>query len=202
MYYQSEHNTSIVDYNAASSPHNLTMMTSFEMNGSVPLTAKQKLMERKEKDQQFQFLLTKVKQTNLNEKLAVRNHRASVYEKNPDQMSSEYQKKVKLQNRLKRGRRMNQEHFRTEQDRLDAYERERTFSQQPRLDYEKALVNHPTRLNYSTVLSQDRTFPACVSSVKAPVEMESHLELIKQRVLPNGANRKKTLSQKQPRNKS
>ena len=51
------------------------------------------------------------------------------------------------------------------------------------------LKDFPKKFNVAKCLSSDRTFPACVSPVKAPVQMVTHLELIKQRILPKAAQR-------------
>ena len=85
---------------------------------------------------------------------------------------------------------MNHKHYRSEQERLDAEKREvEDFKIKTQVNFEAMLKGYPKKFNVSKCLSSDRTFPSCVSPVKAPVEMVTHLELIKQRILPKAALR-------------
>ena len=52
------------------------------------------------------------------------------------------------------------------------------------VDFENLLKHYPTKFDVSKCLSADRTFPACKSSIKAPVELESHLQLIRNQIIP------------------
>ena len=130
---------------------------------------------------QFQQLLNNVRNANLSNSLSLRMNRAEMYDqKRPQQMSTEFQKKQALQNRLKRGRLMHQKHYKTEKERLEAEEKEMSAAKKANLvDFESLLKNYPKKFDVSKCQSTERTFPSCTSPVKAPVEMMTHLELIK-----------------------
>ena len=55
------------------------------------------------------------------------------------------------------------------------------------------MKHYPTKFDVSKCLSADRTFPACKSSVKAPVELESHLTLIRNQIIPPSGRNNKTI---------
>ena len=80
---------------------------------------------------------------------------------------------------------MHQEHFRTERERQVAeMAGQEALRKETFVDFENLLKNYPTKFDVSKCLSADRTFPACKSSIKAPVELESHLQLIRNQIIP------------------
>lgn len=73
---------------------------------------------------------------------------------------------------------MHHKHYRTEAERLASEKKEaEAFKRNDFVNFEKMNQTAATALKFdvSKCLSTERTYPACVSSVKAPVELESHL---------------------------
>ena len=52
------------------------------------------------------------------------------------------------------------------------------------IEYENIAKFYPQKFNVTKCLSTDRTFPQNKSTVKAPVEMKTHIELIKEKFKP------------------
>lgn len=125
----------------------------------MPSTAKEIALEKMEKQEQFQLLLNQVKDVNVNNTLSLRKNRASIYDQKSPSYDSAYQKKVSLEKRLRRGRNMHMQYFRTENERLDFERREDEVMQKPLVDYEYMLNDYPKRFNVAKCLSNDRTFP-------------------------------------------
>ena len=94
-----------------------------------------------EKKFQFQKLLSQIKETNISQNLALRSHRASVYDTNKQPtMSTDFQKKVSLERRLRRGRNMHKPYYRTEQERLQSEQRILESASKPAVvDFEEML---------------------------------------------------------------
>ena len=87
---------------------------------------------------------------------------------------------------------MHQKHFKTEKERIEAEEKEMSAAKKANLvDFESLLKNYPKKFDVSKCQSTERTFPSCTSPVKAPVEMMTHLELIKSQIIP--AKRKEVM---------
>ena len=87
---------------------------------------------------------------------------------------------------------MHQTHFRTERERLAAEKASYDAHRQKNIvDFESLLKNYPTKFDVAKCLSTERTFPACPSPIKAPVELETHMQLIKNQVIPQSKKKKK-----------
>ena len=67
---------------------------------------------------------------------------------------------------------MHQKYYRTERERLEAEKKEDEARERSQtVDFEKILKDYPKRFEVARALLTERTFPACKSTVKAPVEM-------------------------------
>ena len=151
------------------------MMTTFEKQGLAPVTKKERQLEEQEKKMQFQKLLNQVKGASVNTNLALRSNRASVHDAAQSPcLSTDYQKKLSLEKRLRRGRNMHKPYYRTEKERV---ERElavmASTQKQSYVDYEDVLGSYPKRFNVAKCLSNERTFPYCVSPSQAATHVKT-----------------------------
>ena len=84
---------------------------------------------------------------------------------------------------MRRGRFAGERYYRTEKERLEA-EKAQKESIKSGLNFEEIMQNYPSKFNVADCMSHERTYPACKSSVKVPIELESFVAIERDRINP------------------
>ena len=56
------------------------------------------------------------------------------------------------------------------------------------MNFEERLSNYPSKFKVANCLSNERTFPACKSTIKASTQLESFIAIEKDRINPRAKN--------------
>ena len=99
------------------------------------------------------------------------------------QANLNYQKNQIIQQKLRRGRFRHERYYRMESERLAAEREAQEAVYRDQINFE-SLADYPSKFKVAHCLTNERTFPACKSSVKAPTQLESFVDIEKARINP------------------
>ena len=62
------------------------------------------------------------------------------------------------------------------------------------MNFEATLGNYPSKFKVANCLTNERTFPACKSSIKAPTQLESFRDIERARINPRALNQRTSMN--------
>ena len=149
-------------------------------------------------EQKFNKLLQTVRDHSLDEQFSMRKQRAYLFDEQSDLSKCTKEvvlckKRVAIQARLRRGKFADRPYYKTERERLEAEEKERT-QVRSNVNFEEALKDHKQKYHISECETLDRTYPACKSQVKAPTQLEPFMKIAKDKIWPRLDNKPNSLN--------
>ena len=103
------------------------------------------------------------------------------------QANLNYQKNQIIQQKLRRGRFRHERYYRMESERLAAEQEEHEAVYRDQINFEATLSSYPSKFKVAHCLTNERTFPSCKSSIKAPTQLESFTDIEKARINPRAS---------------
>lgn len=135
--------------------------------------------------QEYDKLYKQVEGVELCDQLAMRNQKEFLVNPESSSQTQDYNNQShRIKQRLRRGKFAGQRYYRTQRERLEAEANLEKYGYKTSVDFEKSLKDYPRKFNVVNCQTIDRTFPACMSDVKAPTELESFQSIALNKINP------------------